>query len=161
MKNIRLLIVGIGAFVGGVAFVLACGHGDTPIIDAGGRADAADCAACEAPITADRIYQVRDEASLIVGQPGAPDTSMVWSSASCNPGDILLGGGCFVRNTGALQWRDNRNNAHQLIDSGPMPPLNADPADPDAYHCLYSDNDNVGTLIVTATAICFHPVMPE
>jgi hypothetical protein len=157
MSKLRLLAYMAAAFAAGIAFVLACSDDDNPL-DAGIDAHAATCDQCEPPITSERIYQVRDTANQRV--PYSGDPSSLWSFARCDTGDVLLGGGCWITYLGATSALDNLNNWHLLIDSGPMPAIEAQPADQTVYACGYEDDEEGEGIIVIATAICFKPLPP-
>lgn len=166
----RLVLALLAAFVGGIAFVVACGDGVQEILDAGNRADAAGCDACEAPITADRIY--RKHMRLDGGH-----RKYTTSYALCDEGDILLGGGCYAYQN-FTEWDGmgsnlpgyrNSNGSPQFLQGAPMRGIAIDPAlghqvvteIVHGYICDYlndvdgnSEPDNVD-LIVEAVAICF------
>jgi hypothetical protein len=147
MTRLRLIALGVACFLSGIVFVIACGDGDGTI-DAGERADAASCDMCEPPLTAQRVYQVRDTASQVSG-------TIVASSAAClGTGDILLSGGCFAHVQGANSPTDNDGNLHPLLDFGPAPPVGTFMGTPASYTCIYENNENFGFLVVVATAIC-------
>jgi hypothetical protein len=152
MTKLRWLAALAGAFLAGVAFVIACGNGDPKIIDAS-TADAAECGQCEPSIGADRIYQVISSDGGNVGQ-------VVTASATCEEGDVLLGGGCYVIRQGATTPYDTLSTEVPLVVNGPRPPLGQiDPVGrPTTYECVYAQPGDAG---VFATAICFKPLPPQ
>jgi len=166
MKKLGLVGLVVSSFVGGVAFVVACGDGMNQLIDAG-QADAADCGSCEAPITADRVYRVH-------GHAGTTFQRIVQSTASCSAGDILLGGGCYAFQEGQTWDGTSLTLPNYDIELEPMQgaPVRAIDAagtvtrEDQAYVCqYYNDYNRDGTAdhddgVVQAVAICFHPSVP-
>jgi hypothetical protein len=148
MTRLRLALVGVGCFLGGVAFVVACGDGGG-MVDAGHRADAAGCDMCEPPITKQRVYQVRDIDS------GSTGSNALVSTAECkNSEDILLSGGCYLHTAEANSLTENDGNKHPLLGFGPEPPVGSLPGFPARYTCMYENDENFPGLVVVATAIC-------
>ena len=96
MTHARLYVLVLSAFFAGVGLVLACSD-DSP-----GNADAAsscDCSGYEPTIDSSRLYTRRTVAAppANAGSIGQP----AWGGTSCDDGDILLGGGCWVFELGA------------------------------------------------------------
>jgi hypothetical protein len=149
----RIFVIVLVAFTSGIAFVVACGDSGIVVFDAGSDAAAQTCSQCERPITTDRVYYVRDKRVSISGIP-----STIGAAAQCQPGDILLGGGCWIYSPEADHPYDVFGNRHRLIAAGPFPqaPRGSLPDQNDSYACVYDNeaNDDESDLSVVATAIC-------
>jgi hypothetical protein len=131
-KTVLVLIVG---FVCGVVFVMSCGDQTSPA-----RVDAAsqqcDCPASEPPI-AGRIIRVLSNRTL----PAMESDGVV---ALCEPGTILLSGGCFARST----------DPKYVLKSAYAGPDGA--ADPRAWICEFY-NGTAAPVTSTAYATCLKP----
>jgi hypothetical protein len=152
MKKVAYLAGIIGAFAGGIVFVLSCGHGMT---EADAQIEA--CTDCEPKLTAARVYQVVNSDTQI---KDTDDDNIIVSEATCNEGDVLLGGGCWIHDRNAIAPDDSARVSHFPLQHGPIPAVGAVARQANTYSCRYEDKTSGGTggadVFITATAICFN-----
>ncbi len=115
MRNTKLVLFGLACAAGGAAAVLSCSD-DAPM-DADAQA-VCDCEGFEPTLTADKVYRVRDLSAL-----PTPISEQKWSSAICEAGDVVVGGGCYTFHDGIAVDADNPPEApevdYRLLMSGP------------------------------------------
>ena len=146
------------AFAGGIAFVIACGNGSDGVIDAGRPADAQDCSMCEVTIPADRIYRKRN------ASPTPAASGQLLTGATCDPGDILIGGGCWIYAQGTVYdgsgAPDTGGQNHELIVSAPdrfVDAFGEETGTRERWICIYDNREANEFLVVDAIAICLKP----
>lgn len=157
MRLVQTLLLGAAAFIGGIVFVIACGDDGSTPTDAR-ASDANDCSQCE-PLTSERIYQVRDENVQPINGTG------FMAVAQCQPGDLLMGGGCWLLAAAADDVFDVDIGAtgHEVnpIVSGPLPPFGGSPGEENRYFCYYAADNGQDDMQIIATAICLQPSPAE
>jgi hypothetical protein len=129
--TLTILLLG---FIVGVVFVISCGDDQSP-----SRADAAvqcDCPATEPPL-AGRIVRVTSDGSI-------PAMSFSGPVVFCEPGTIVLSGGCFARSS---------DPKYILNSSNPTPP--GDP-NPIGWACDFY-NGTAAAVTSSAYVTCLKP----
>src|SRR5690554_4350036 len=121
MRNSSLCLY-LGGVASGIALIVACGDNLVTLDARASDAATAGCSNCEKPITRDRVYYVRSRDAELNGE-------RVYVSAQCNPGDLILGGGCWIYSPNATQFDGNYAYVHPLIAQGlvPAPPMGTSP----------------------------------
>ena len=146
MTFMRPMLVGFSGFVAGIAFVLACGD-STSLPDAGRDA--------MAQIPANSVYHIESRTSA---PSGSADDVARLSIAQCNPGDVLLGGGCWIYAPNSQIADQAYDFKYPLVASGPIPkpPMGEAVTNKNQYACFYKNPFNEAPdMIVVATAICY------
>jgi hypothetical protein len=134
MRLSKTLTILLSGFVVGIAFVLSCGDDQSP-----SQVDAAvqcDCPAAEPPL-AGRITRVAADRSI-------PSLTFFSAVAVCEPGAIVLSGGCFARSS---------DPKYILNSSNPTPP--GDP-NPIGWACDFY-NGTAAAVTSTAYVTCLKP----
>jgi hypothetical protein len=132
MKTSNAILILVGGFACGVAFVMSCGDQMSPA-----KVDAApqqcDCPAAEPPL-AGRLVRVTSNDVI-------PSMSSSGVVAICNPGTFLLSGGCYAKST---------DPKYVLKSSYPGPDGVADPR---SWACEFF-NGTAAPVTSTAYATC-------
>lgn len=130
-RNIVMLVVGAAL---GIALVLSCGHGPSPV-DA---ADQCNCPAAEPPLTG-RIVQVTTPSLTI------PAQSAQAAGPQCAAGATVIGGGCRL---------ESLVPDIVLSENGPIIPR--DGAANPGWYCQWK-NPTTADVTAKAIAICLNP----
>ncbi len=147
MLKIKTFALITGGFVAGSLMVVAGGA------IAGHHQTVAALDTTPMTVHGSHFYTVRNRTSHATDKE---ENRQVESTAECQPGDNVVGGGCWVYGQGSTEHADTFRNAHHPVAFGPAPatPMPGDPDVNDVYSCVYDNMpDDVGVVVV-ATAIC-------